>query len=190
MSAILVLLSIYIFTKVSLSPDIILCGWLGSKYQLTFWTARARARTHTHAWARVPPDVKTAAIAEAAAQTATKARSKGVQQSPRYMEPIVYPHFPGKPIRNPSPWTEMLLFHFPTIPSPSMRHTAGGNAYAFLETAQNCPRSSCSREFLSYTRYHFPLLRSESLWSCYRSPVLLRFWRQPHGFSLRPDHSG
>ena len=34
-SDLLVLLTIYLFTKVSLSPDIILCGWLGLKHQLT-----------------------------------------------------------------------------------------------------------------------------------------------------------
>ena len=35
-SALLVLLSTYLFAKVSLSPDIILCGWLGLKHELTF----------------------------------------------------------------------------------------------------------------------------------------------------------
>ena len=34
-SAILVLRTIYLFVKVSLSPHIILCGWLGLKHQLT-----------------------------------------------------------------------------------------------------------------------------------------------------------
>ena len=34
-SALLVLSTIYLFMKVSLSPDIILCGWLGLKHQLT-----------------------------------------------------------------------------------------------------------------------------------------------------------
>ena len=34
-SAFLVLSTIYLFMKVSLSPDIILCGWLGLKHQLT-----------------------------------------------------------------------------------------------------------------------------------------------------------
>ena len=34
-SALLVLSTTYLFTKVSLSPDIILCGWLGLKHQLT-----------------------------------------------------------------------------------------------------------------------------------------------------------
>ena len=34
-SALLVLSTIYLFVKVSLSPDIILCGWLGLKHQLT-----------------------------------------------------------------------------------------------------------------------------------------------------------
>ena len=33
--AILVLSAMYLFTKVSLSPDTILCGWLGLKHQLT-----------------------------------------------------------------------------------------------------------------------------------------------------------
>ena len=33
-SALLALSTIYLFMKVSLSPDIIPCGWLGSKYQL------------------------------------------------------------------------------------------------------------------------------------------------------------
>ena len=34
-SALLVLLTIYLFVKVSLIPDIVLCGWLGLKHQLT-----------------------------------------------------------------------------------------------------------------------------------------------------------
>ena len=34
-SALLVLSTIYLFMKVSPSPDIILCGWLGLKHQLT-----------------------------------------------------------------------------------------------------------------------------------------------------------
>ena len=34
-SALLVLLTIYLFMKVSFSPGIIHCGWLGSKHQLT-----------------------------------------------------------------------------------------------------------------------------------------------------------
>ena len=34
-SALLVLSTIYIFMKVSLSPNIIFCGWLGLKHQLT-----------------------------------------------------------------------------------------------------------------------------------------------------------
>ena len=34
-SALLVLSTLYLFMKVSLSPDIILCGWLGLKHQLT-----------------------------------------------------------------------------------------------------------------------------------------------------------
>ena len=34
-SALLVLSTIYLFMKVSSSPDIILCGWLGLKHQLT-----------------------------------------------------------------------------------------------------------------------------------------------------------
>ena len=34
-SALLVLSTIYLFIKVSLSPDIILCGWPGSRHQLT-----------------------------------------------------------------------------------------------------------------------------------------------------------
>ena len=34
-SALLVLSIIYLFMKASLSPDIILCGWLGLKHQLT-----------------------------------------------------------------------------------------------------------------------------------------------------------
>ena len=34
-SALLVLSTIYLFMKVSLSPDVILCGWLGFKHQLT-----------------------------------------------------------------------------------------------------------------------------------------------------------
>ena len=34
-SALLVLSTLYLFTKVSLSPDVILCGWLGLKHQLT-----------------------------------------------------------------------------------------------------------------------------------------------------------
>ena len=33
--ALLVLSTIYLFRKVSISPDIILCGWLGWKHQLT-----------------------------------------------------------------------------------------------------------------------------------------------------------
>ena len=36
-SALLVLSTMYIFLKVSLSSDIILCGWLGLKYQLSNW---------------------------------------------------------------------------------------------------------------------------------------------------------
>ena len=36
-SALLVPSTIYLFVKVSLSPDIILCGWLGVKHQLTDW---------------------------------------------------------------------------------------------------------------------------------------------------------
>ena len=35
MSALLVLSTTYLFTKVSFSSDVILCGWLGYKYQLT-----------------------------------------------------------------------------------------------------------------------------------------------------------
>ena len=35
LSALSVLSTIYLFVKVSLSPDIILCGWLGLKHQLT-----------------------------------------------------------------------------------------------------------------------------------------------------------
>ena len=34
-SALLVLSTIYLFMKLSLSPDVILCGWLGLKHQLT-----------------------------------------------------------------------------------------------------------------------------------------------------------
>ena len=34
-SAVLVLSAIYFFVKVSLSPDVILCGWLGLKHLLT-----------------------------------------------------------------------------------------------------------------------------------------------------------
>ena len=34
-SALLILSTIYLFKKVSFSPDILLCGWLGSKHQLT-----------------------------------------------------------------------------------------------------------------------------------------------------------
>ena len=34
-SALLVLSTIYLFMKVSFSPDIILCGWLGLKHELT-----------------------------------------------------------------------------------------------------------------------------------------------------------
>ena len=34
-SALLVLSTIYLFLKVSLSPDMIICGWLGLKHQLT-----------------------------------------------------------------------------------------------------------------------------------------------------------
>ena len=34
-SALLVLSTTYLFMKVSLSPDIIFCGWLGLKYQIT-----------------------------------------------------------------------------------------------------------------------------------------------------------
>ena len=34
-SALLILSTTYLFMKVSLSPDIILCGWMGLKYQLT-----------------------------------------------------------------------------------------------------------------------------------------------------------
>ena len=34
-SALLALLIMYLFMKVSLSPDIILCGWLGLKHKLT-----------------------------------------------------------------------------------------------------------------------------------------------------------
>ena len=34
-SALLVHSSVYLFTKVSFSPDVILCGWLGLKHQLT-----------------------------------------------------------------------------------------------------------------------------------------------------------
>ena len=36
-SALLVLSTKHLFMKVSLSPDIILCGWLGSKHRLTNW---------------------------------------------------------------------------------------------------------------------------------------------------------
>ena len=39
-SAIAVLSTIYFFTKVSLSPDIILCGWLGLKHQLSLSLSR------------------------------------------------------------------------------------------------------------------------------------------------------
>ena len=35
-SALLVLSTTYLFTKVSLSPNIIFCGWLGLKQQLTY----------------------------------------------------------------------------------------------------------------------------------------------------------
>ena len=34
-SALLVLSTTYLFTKVSFSPDVIICGWLGLKHQLT-----------------------------------------------------------------------------------------------------------------------------------------------------------
>ena len=34
-SALLILSTIYLFMKVSFSPDMVLCGWLGSKHQLT-----------------------------------------------------------------------------------------------------------------------------------------------------------
>ena len=34
-SALLALSTMYLFMKVSLSPDVILCGWLGLKHQLT-----------------------------------------------------------------------------------------------------------------------------------------------------------
>ena len=34
-SALLVLWTLYLFMKVTLSPDLILCGWLGLKHQLT-----------------------------------------------------------------------------------------------------------------------------------------------------------
>ena len=36
-SALLVLSTIYLFMKVFLSPDMILCGWLGLKHQLIDW---------------------------------------------------------------------------------------------------------------------------------------------------------
>ena len=36
-SALLVLSTIYLFLKASLSPDVILCGWLGLKHRLTHW---------------------------------------------------------------------------------------------------------------------------------------------------------
>ena len=36
-SALLVLSTTYLFMKVSFSPDIILCGWLGLKHQLTIY---------------------------------------------------------------------------------------------------------------------------------------------------------
>ena len=38
-SALLVLSTTYLFVKVSLSPDIIICGWLGLKHQTTTITA-------------------------------------------------------------------------------------------------------------------------------------------------------
>ena len=51
-SALLVLSIIYLFMKVSLSPDIILCGWLSLKHQLTnpltdrlAWPISARLQT-------------------------------------------------------------------------------------------------------------------------------------------------
>ena len=34
-SALLILSTVYLFTKISLSPDVILCGWLGLKHRLT-----------------------------------------------------------------------------------------------------------------------------------------------------------
>ena len=37
-SALLVLSTVYLFMKVSFSPDRVLCGWLGSKHQLTNWS--------------------------------------------------------------------------------------------------------------------------------------------------------
>ena len=40
--ALLVLSTIYLFMKVSFSPDIILCGWLGLKNQLTKYTFTAQ----------------------------------------------------------------------------------------------------------------------------------------------------
>ena len=46
-SASLVFSTIYLFMKVSLSPDIILCGWLGLKHQLTNCHFRTAARTCT-----------------------------------------------------------------------------------------------------------------------------------------------
>ena len=46
-SAFLVVSTIYLFVKVSLSPDIILCGWLGLKHQLTNWPWQEREKLKT-----------------------------------------------------------------------------------------------------------------------------------------------
>ena len=57
-SALLVLSTIYLFMKVSLSPDIILCGWLGSKHQLltktSIWLWYEGGTTKRKLQARVP----------------------------------------------------------------------------------------------------------------------------------------
>ena len=46
-SALLVLSTVYLFMKVSFSPDIILCGWLGLKHQLTHSYSKVLSNTHT-----------------------------------------------------------------------------------------------------------------------------------------------
>ena len=47
-SAVLVLSTTYLFTKVSLSPDIILCGWLGLTHQLTNYLLTHQLTNYLH----------------------------------------------------------------------------------------------------------------------------------------------
>ena len=43
-SALLVLSTVYLFKKVSLGPDIVLCGWLGLKHQLSLSPQKSRTK--------------------------------------------------------------------------------------------------------------------------------------------------